>query len=631
MAKPITIEVTGDASKFSKSMDEVDSRLGKLGKVAAVGGAALGAGLLAGGAALFQIGSDFDEMKDTILVGTGATGEALESLYASAKTTMQNVPDSGQLVSEALTDVNKFMDLTGTQLETTTEGFLDFARLTGVDVGDAIERLDGVMTTFNMTTEDADELMGDLVRISQETGVSMEDLTTQVDKWGPSFAEAGLTAEEAAAMLGKFNAAGLDVEAAGKSFNKFLLDAAGNGLTAEEAMADLDAKMSTLTGPERLAAMEEIFGAKNAQAALTAYESGALALDDFNGLLGEGAGIVAEQTDATADFAEKWGEFKNKVLVRLEPLAVKLFTAISDGMDWINENGIPAIQTMVGEFEKFSGWVRANQDYIVGALAALATLVVVTLGPAFVVWAIAAGTAAIATVAAALPVIALVAAVAALGVAIVWLWKNWDEVWANIKTGARVALDWIVEKFTWFKDAAVGKARELGDAVVGFITGIPGRLTALASTFLDAGKTLGSKILDGVKNGITAVAGFAGDIANGVWKAVKGVINENVVDKLNNGIPDTLGAGPFKVRLPANPIPRLASGSRDFRGGYALVGEQGPELVGLPRGSSVFSARETAEMGGARGPISITVNTQTNANPREIARELAWIMKTRGR
>jgi hypothetical protein len=34
---------------------------------------------------------------------------------------------------------------------------------------------------------------------------------------------------------------------------------------------------------------------------------------------------------------------------------------------------------------------------------------------------------------------------------------------------------------------------------------------------------------------------------------------------------------------------------RDFRGGLALVGEEGPELVHLPRGSDVLPAGETRQ------------------------------------
>ena len=609
-AKPIKVEVTGDSSKFDKTMAGVRDKLGSLGKVAAVGGLAIAGGLAAGSAALFKIGSDFDEMRNNIVKGTGASGEALDGLFDSAKNVMGQVPDSGALVSTVLADVNTFFGSTGAELEGLSESFLDFARLTGMDASAAVDGLDGIMTTFNLTVGDSDELMGDLIRISQATGVSMEELVGQVDKWGPSFEEAGLSAEEAAAMVGKFNVAGLDIEAAGKSFNKFLLDAAGNGLTAEEAMANLDAEMSGLTNPERLAKMEAIFGAKNAQAALTAFETGALALDDFNGLLGEGAGVLDEQTEATATFSDKWNEFKNKVLVKLEPLATKLFDALERGMGWMDSTGIPAVEKLVGKFQEFSGWVKDNQDYIIGALAALGTLVAVVLAPAFVAWAVAAGAAALATVLAAAPVIAITVAVAALAVGIIYLYKHWDEVFAKIKE----------------------IASRVGGAVVDFLKAIPGKIMDLGSSFLEAGKSLGGKILSGIKDGLTAAVGFAGDVASGLWKAVKNAVNTNVIDKINNAIPNSIVIpGPFPdIDLPDNPVPRLASGSRYFRGGLALVGEQGPELVAMPRGSRVFTARETSGMGDS-GPVSVTVNARTNADPRAIAQELGWVLRTRGR
>jgi len=41
---------------------------------------------------------------------------------------------------------------------------------------------------------------------------------------------------------------------------------------------------------------------------------------------------------------------------------------------------------------------------------------------------------------------------------------------------------------------------------------------------------------------------------------------------------------------------RIATGTKDFIGGLALVGERGPELVVLPKGSTVFTASETARM-----------------------------------
>ena len=43
-------------------------------------------------------------------------------------------------------------------------------------------------------------------------------------------------------------------------------------------------------------------------------------------------------------------------------------------------------------------------------------------------------------------------------------------------------------------------------------------------------------------------------------------------------------------------IPMLAKGTDYFQGGLAIVGEQGPELVSMPRGSKVTPNSETERM-----------------------------------
>jgi len=64
--------------------------------------------------------------------------------------------------------------------------------------------------------------------------------------------------------------------------------------------------------------------------------------------------------------------------------------------------------------------------------------------------------------------------------------------------------------------------------------------------------------------------------------------------------------------------PRYASGTNFHPGGTAIVGEEGPERVFLPRGSQVKTAEETAAMGNAKQPIIL----QTILNGRVIAEEI---------
>ena len=655
-SKPISIEITGDASKFKKATGEVDRSLGKLGKAAVAGGLVIGAGILAGGAALFSIGSKFEEMENIIIKGTGASGDALDDLTQSMKDVLVEVPESGAVVAGALADVNTFFGSTGEELEGLTEGFLDFARVSGVEAGTAIGQVDAALTQFGLTTEDADEAMGDFLRISQATGAPMEKLLKQMETFGPIFANAGFSLEETSAIFGQLEQAGIDVTRISPALNAFFRGVADAGGDPKEALLDVqEAMLGAETEAEALSIATEAFGAEGAARMTNAVRNGSLAFDDLNALMGEGAGLVDEQADATETFSDKWNTFKNKVLVKLEPMATKLFDKLTEGMSWIENKGIPTVDRMVTKFQTFSDWVRANLDYIVAALAGLSLVIVVTLGPAFIAWAVAAASAAAATLLAMAPIVLIGIAIAALAVGIVWLWKNWDQVWNKIKAITKAVADWVVSKvstawgavkgffsdlktkavdtFNRMKDAVKGKASELVSSVVSTISGLPQKIKDLGWRFLNAGAAVGGKILSGIRNGLTAAVGFAGSVATGVWTKVKSAVNTNVIDKLNWAIPNSISLGYLgSISLPNNPIPRLFKGTPDFGGGVAMVGEMGRELVALPRGAQVLSNRDTeAVVGSSSGAMTVNVAVASNADPHEIARALAWTLRTNGR
>jgi phage-related protein len=69
-------------------------------------------------------------------------------------------------------------------------------------------------------------------------------------------------------------------------------------------------------------------------------------------------------------------------------------------------------------------------------------------------------------------------------------------------------------------------------------------------------------------------------------------------------------------------VPGFASGVRNFDGGMAVVGENGPELVNLPRGSSVFSNSQSRGMFG--GGVNVEhMEVRSDTDVRLVARELA--------
>jgi len=58
----------------------------------------------------------------------------------------------------------------------------------------------------------------------------------------------------------------------------------------------------------------------------------------------------------------------------------------------------------------------------------------------------------------------------------------------------------------------------------------------------------------------------------------------------------------------AVPVGANAAGTPYWRGGLSLVGEEGPELVNLPRGAAVFSAGETRAMLEQPAPVTVNVS-----------------------
>ena len=72
------------------------------------------------------------------------------------------------------------------------------------------------------------------------------------------------------------------------------------------------------------------------------------------------------------------------------------------------------------------------------------------------------------------------------------------------------------------------------------------------------------------------------------------------------------------------PIRRYAIGTNFAPGGRAIVGEDGPEMVTLPRGAKVSTAQETSKMGSG---VTVNINSPRQLNPVEIARELRMSMR----
>jgi hypothetical protein len=130
-------------------------------------------------------------------------------------------------------------------------------------------------------------------------------------------------------------------------------------------------------------------------------------------------------------------------------------------------------------------------------------------------------------------------------------------------------------------------------SVVNIIKGLPGKLLSLGGSLLSAGKTLGGKILEGIRSGISAI----GDMAGSVASSLKSGINNAI------GLPKSLSFNVLGKKIGFT-IPGFEKGGV-APGGLIAVGEGGPELMAPPRGSRIYSNSDSKKMMGSSLPDTV--------------------------
>jgi tape measure domain-containing protein len=153
------------------------------------------------------------------------------------------------------------------------------------------------------------------------------------------------------------------------------------------------------------------------------------------------------------------------------------------------------------------------------------------------------------------PITIAVVIIAALIGLLYTLWRNWGALTAE-GTFLGNKIQWVKDKFNQLKDSINGMIQALGNI----------RMPKALTDILDKMKGLGNV------PGLGALFGGRGK------------------------------------------LPGFANGVRNFGGGFAVVGERGPELVNLPKGADVFSNEESKRMVGGQGITIETMNIKSGVD-----------------
>lgn len=318
---------------------------------------------------------EFDNGADNITAMTGATGEAADELMKAYDNVSSGVVGSFDEIGKAIGEVNTRFGLTGKDLEKTADIFLKFAKINGVDVTSSIDSVQSAMTAFGLRAEDASAVLDLLNTVGQETGTSMNQLSSMIMSNAPALQEMGFTIEDSAQFLGNLSKNGLDAGTTLGALKKALANAAKEGVPMAEALEDIQSSiLSASSETEAMTAAIDLFGTRSGPAIAKAVRSGRLSFKNFGRTLDDFRGNVETTYDAMLDAPDEIAlavqNLRKTAAKAVDNFLKKHGAAITKAIDTFTSKGLPAMEKGVGAFFKF---IEQNGDTIVGVLKAIAT------------------------------------------------------------------------------------------------------------------------------------------------------------------------------------------------------------------------------------------------------------------
>lgn len=196
------------------------------------------------------------------------------------------------------------------------------------------------------------------------------------------------------------------------------------------------------------------------------------------------------------------------------------------------------------------------------------------------------------------------------------VWNVVNNIGSFFQERAEAAAGWGLGLGSRVKNAIVNGVTGVAGAVWDVVNNIGSFFAEKVGAVLEWGASLGRRIKSGIVNALGGIGGGIWDALQPVRSAIGTVIAwvhralrliNDLIDRAEDvkGVLDKVIKGPSGIDL-VKKIPGFQHGVQNFRGGLALVGEGGPELVNLPRGADVIPLSRGGSAA-AVAPINIYV------------------------
>lgn len=608
MAKPISTVLTlkdrmsgklkkiqktsaGTASDIQKKFNGIGKKWEVAGQKITKVGSALTTGvtvpIVAIGTAAAAAWKEVDEGMDTVIQKTGATGEALAGLKKSVENVATSIPTSFAEAGEAVGEVNTRFGVTGDELEDLSKQFIEFSKLTGTDLTSSIDSAQAAMAAFGVSTDDAGVFLDTLNAASQQTGTDVNTIADSMKTNAAALKEMGYSASDAAFFLANLDKSGVDTSSAMTALKKGLVTATKDGKTMEQAMSELQNTIKNApTDTEAYAAAIEMFGSRSGTAIANAVREGRVSFDQLNTSMSDFSGNVSKTFEETKDPVDDFQTQLNKVKLigadigaTVMPVIASIMEQIAIVLDkakakWDSLNQsqkdmivkIAGIAAVVGPALMVIGKIVT----VIGLIIPKITMVIGVIGKVIVivknVIAVLKIIIMVVTVITGLPAIAVIAIAAAVAIGLALIIKFRKQIYEFFHG--------ILTKIGEFAVKLVAKVIEIKDAVPKFFAEMG-----------EAIKNVLAKPFEWISEKIDAFKSGVGNIVDSVKEKAAG----------------------FKDKV----VGHNATGTPYWRGGQTVVGEHGPEVVDLPKGSKVYTNQQSKGMNSAP-VINLSLNVQGN-------------------
>lgn len=187
-----------------------------------------------------------------------------------------------------------------------------------------------------------------------------------------------------------------------------------------------------------------------------------------------------------------------------------------------------------------------------------------------------------------------------------WFSDTGDDIrraWDSVKNALKAGYDFI-KRHTF--DRMVDGMQITWNFFKGRVDDIRGAWDSLKVAFRAVWDWIDDNVIQRFRRGVDNIAGWVSDAVGNIDRAWRGIANKfrdpinwvintvwnDGIARVFNNVADAIG---ISTRLSRNAaIPRFAEGGY-HKGGWALVGEEGPELVNFDRPGRVYTATETAQ------------------------------------